>query len=364
MKMNTKQILDIAYSRADVDNSDYYSYKENYTALNDGWTSLYEKAINIGEKFFVKTLEVSGEVVELPEDFFQLESVRDYYGYPVERVNNVTELNSVNGYCLMNNKIYLNYDGLVYIGYYPVPEALTLYIKDLRDFNAFLEFGGATYTMYCASKGGKWRLYENGATALRTDGITFEVLNYKPTFIDINGNVNPENAPAMREDFETVYYIVNNKVYECGKSEPVAEADNINTKYFYVDGVKIIGTNVYTEYVNGNPITLNDYEGDRFENTPLFYYDYDPIKDTGIIVKSGDDYYIDCPFKTNTINIPNNTYIQTLANKLALYLRAKAGLDTTLLAQLLTDSEYTFADTLRQDTNAPVRIKNVNRRIR
>lgn len=365
MKINTKHILDIAYSRADVSNSDYYSYKENYTALNDGWTSLYEKAINIGEKFFVKTLEVKTDVIDLPEDFFQLESVRDFYGYPIDRVNNITELNSVNGYCLMNNKLYLNYEGSVYVGYYPVPETLSLYIEDKRDFDITLDYDNNIWTMYCACKGGKWRLYESEYKVLKTDGITFEILDYKPTFIDINGNVNPENTPAMREDFETVYYIKNDFVYECGKpNEELVEARDISNKYFYVENGHVVGTDTYTEYVNGNPVTLNDYEGDKFENTPLFYYDHDPIKNTGIIIKSGDKYFIDCPFKTNTINIPNNTYIQTLANKLALYLRAKAGLDTTLQVKMLTDSEYTFADTLRQDTNAPVRIKNVNRRIR
>ena len=69
---NAKDLIEQAQMLADLQNSDFISWKENIMFLDNAWTELYQQIINHGDKSFLKTLEFEGDRCELPCDFYQL----------------------------------------------------------------------------------------------------------------------------------------------------------------------------------------------------------------------------------------------------------------------------------------------------
>ena len=145
--MNTKDIIDKARQLADLQNSDYISYSENLTLLNDAYAKLYQKCINASDKIYLKKMELTpstcGEydnavAYELPCDFYQIYSVRGgngYYSHPILRKPK-DEVGVTSGYDIINNQLVLYgfSDASVQVEYFPVPD--TLYIA-----NESLELG-------------------------------------------------------------------------------------------------------------------------------------------------------------------------------------------------------------------------------
>ena len=83
MTYKTSDIIKRAKQLADLENSDFISYEENFMLINECYNKLYEKLINHNDKAFIKTVNLTGgyanggkAVYELPSDFWQLYGVR------------------------------------------------------------------------------------------------------------------------------------------------------------------------------------------------------------------------------------------------------------------------------------------------
>ena len=87
------EIVSRAMTLANIQNSSFVSATENRQVINDAFWALYQIMIDAGEVSMLKMIKhpafVEG-VYKLPDDFYQLYSVRDNYGNGVLRKNKNT----------------------------------------------------------------------------------------------------------------------------------------------------------------------------------------------------------------------------------------------------------------------------------
>ena len=78
---------------ANIQNSSFVSAQENRQVINDAFWELYQIMIDAGEVFMLKQIKnpsFTEGVYKLPDDFYQLYSVKDHYGNGVLRKNKNT----------------------------------------------------------------------------------------------------------------------------------------------------------------------------------------------------------------------------------------------------------------------------------
>ena len=84
------EIVQRAMTLANLQNSSFISATENRQVINDAFWALYQVMIDAGEVSMLKQIKqpvfTDGEY-KLPDDFYQLYSVRDNYGNGVLRKN-------------------------------------------------------------------------------------------------------------------------------------------------------------------------------------------------------------------------------------------------------------------------------------
>ena len=87
------EIVQRAMTLANIQNSSFVSAMENRQVINDAFWALYQIMIDAGEVSMLKTIKhpafIEGEY-KLPDDFYQLYSVKDHYGNGVLRKNKNT----------------------------------------------------------------------------------------------------------------------------------------------------------------------------------------------------------------------------------------------------------------------------------
>ena len=87
------EIVQRAMTLANLQNSSFISATENRQVINDAFWALYQVMIDAGEVSMLKQIKhpvfTDGEY-KLPDDFYQLYSVRDNYGNGVLRKNKNT----------------------------------------------------------------------------------------------------------------------------------------------------------------------------------------------------------------------------------------------------------------------------------
>lgn len=129
MVYTTNQIIEKARAISDIDNSSYVSYKENISLLNDAFTDVYNRIIQVGDNSFVKNMEGIGV---LPEDFYQLHSVKYQSGALVPRYSKGDYKNTPS-YEIIGNEIIIhgNNNQGVEIKYYTQPPVLTFKPDDI-----------------------------------------------------------------------------------------------------------------------------------------------------------------------------------------------------------------------------------------
>ena len=87
------EIVSRAMTLANIQNSSFVSATENRQVINDAFWELYQIMIDAGEVFMLKLIKhpaFTEGVYKLPDDFYQLYSVRDNYGNGVLRKNKNT----------------------------------------------------------------------------------------------------------------------------------------------------------------------------------------------------------------------------------------------------------------------------------
>lgn len=134
LKLTTNDLVTRARQLADLENSAFISWNENINLCNEAFQKCYQKAINRGEKFFVKEMEIGGNagidgfpaIVPLPTDFYQLEGLTDrWQGRPVVR-RTVNDANAQLCYEIKNGSLYIygHYTNPLTLSYYPIPKTL------------------------------------------------------------------------------------------------------------------------------------------------------------------------------------------------------------------------------------------------
>ena len=117
---------------ADLQNSDFISWKENIMFLDNAWTELYQSLINHGDKTYLQEFSFSGERTYLPDDFYQLYYVcytNGTYEKPIARKAK-TSTGQGPYYDIVGNELIIYRDSVsnmnkIKVQYYPVKQAIT-----------------------------------------------------------------------------------------------------------------------------------------------------------------------------------------------------------------------------------------------
>lgn len=135
IKYNASDVIKKAKQLADLENSDFISWNESLTLLNDAYQNIYQKSINKGNNDFVKVITTSEKAISLPEDFYQLKALtlkQDRFTTPIMRRPQNGSFNDLS-YDVYNNTIQINgySSGNIILEYYPTPTTLTLPGEDV-----------------------------------------------------------------------------------------------------------------------------------------------------------------------------------------------------------------------------------------
>ena len=125
--MKTSDLFKRAKQLADLEGSDFISWNEAISCINESNVGLYEKLINMGDNSFVKSYRTTKEEEELPNDFWQLKGVFLWNNGNLQTINRRADNNGTHhlSYELRNGKLYLfGKPNDVLVEYFPKPEKL------------------------------------------------------------------------------------------------------------------------------------------------------------------------------------------------------------------------------------------------
>ena len=125
--MKTSDLFKRAKQLADLEGSDFISWNEAISCINESNVGLYEKLINMGDNSFVKSFRTKESEEPLPEDFWQLKGVWLWNNGNLQTINRRADNNGIHhlSYELRNGKLYLfGKPNDVLVEYFPKPEKL------------------------------------------------------------------------------------------------------------------------------------------------------------------------------------------------------------------------------------------------
>lgn len=134
IRYNASDVIKKAKQLADLENSDFISWNESITLLNDAYQNVYQKSINKGNNDFVRVIQTSEKCINLPRDFYQLKALtlkQDRFVTPIMRRPQNGSFDDLS-YDIYNNTLLVNgfSSGTIILEYYPTPLTLTLPNKD------------------------------------------------------------------------------------------------------------------------------------------------------------------------------------------------------------------------------------------
>lgn len=135
IKYNASDVIKKAKQLADLENSDFISWNESLTLLNDAYQNIYQKSINKGNNDFVKVITTDEKAITLPNDFYQLKALtlkQDRFTTPIMRRPQNGSFRDLS-YDIYNNTIQINgySSGTIILEYFPTPVTLTLPGEDV-----------------------------------------------------------------------------------------------------------------------------------------------------------------------------------------------------------------------------------------
>lgn len=126
IKYKASDLVSAAVSLADLENSSFITSTENRMYINNAWEEIYQKAIDYGELYYLKKINVVPGDNNLPEDFYQLYNIKDENWNDIPRYNKNCDRNT-RWYRIENNKLYINGEpSSPFIEYFPAPETLDI----------------------------------------------------------------------------------------------------------------------------------------------------------------------------------------------------------------------------------------------
>lgn len=390
---NAKDLIEQAQMLADLQNSDFISWKENMMFLDNAWSELYQQIINHGDKSFIKTFTFQGDSCVLPCDFYQLHYICYSDGINRIPINRKAKTSLTSGpfYDLVGDEIII-YNKIIgqrqiEVEYFPVRDSITFASDDVKvngidgtvldvcDKNVLYVKTGEYFVKDIineketpVSKG--FILSDSGV--VNSDKPCFKKDNkvyytewmYGKLYVrKINGNVihildvaqNPDfptsQVNAMTEDSLLYYRNGNLERFdlETGKIETVKEG-LVNTRVYSLKG------DIYYETEDGvfcnDELLVPTMEYDTYHGVMKA----DEKTGYGILF---DNFVIKSVYENTELLFPNNVYYNYLAYQLAVYYKAKQEADASGMLSIAGAALKTFYDTLQRDTNESVRIANV-----
>lgn len=416
-----QDIINRSFQLADLENSDFISYSEKIAILNEAYTKLYQKLINLGDNNFVRIINTNNAEIELPPDFWQLKSVTlnnsGFLTQVLRRPANQT-LNYLS-YDLMNNTLVINGNRMgatVTVEYYPVPTTLTfpnkpkvlpasnivdmhkhyyitadttndvykLYDTEDSSIEITVNVPPSVYTRvhmeddyitFMTSVGSVYFNLMTGESTTVTDnsyvpayyrGKTFRYKASKLYFVDANIVAYDEVTTVVQTGLKAIIYSEDFSNYIALKLD-----GTVYSKSGAIDLKRSI-TKIHSHgndtvvCVSGTPyIATVDTDGTILSETLKDYAivsvtDFDDDTGYGMLTKQLGGKNTLISYMDNTVlDFPNNMYFTMLAYLLALSFKTKQGSDTTQLAAMATAAEDEFSDTLTKDDWGTVRITNM-----
>lgn len=392
---NAKDLIEQAQMLADLQNSDFISWKENMMFLDNAWSDLYQQIINHGDKSFMKTFSFEGDSYELPRDFYQLHYVCYNDGLnsiPITRKSK-TSLTGGPFYDLVGDEIiiYNRIGGLrnIEVSYFPVRDSIT-YASDDQRVNAI----DGTIIDVCD----KNVLYEQNGSYFIKDIINGSETTTQSGFMLTDNGViaNSETNPYFKKDNKAYYTEWSNGILSLKKKNgqtihtvEVATNPNFPTKKInalYKDQLVYVrdGNLESFDLETGTVETIAEglisdkvysFKDDLYWETkdgiivngevlvPTTHYDTyhgimkeDEKTGYGLLV---DRLVIKSVYNNTPLLFPNNVYYNYLAYKLATYYKIKQGSDPSGTMVAAESALKTFYNTILKDTNEYVRISNV-----
>lgn len=410
MKYKTSDIITKALQIADLTNSDFISWYEKVSMINDAYTMLYQKLIDIGDGSFVADFIASyGENV-LPPDFWQIKCINMVNNKTVTPVKRRADSEGYNtlSYEVRFDKLYINgtpcNSGDIVVSYWAKPKTLTFKpepavlnplitgsVMAVRDQAFFSTLDNKIYRYDCkdGAETESEALSETPRTLIPTDEmalVTTENHKYILSY-DTMGLTEVTGIP----------FITDSGVIGAIDSE---KKGKLNGHYIFdweydVDATLVVCDDDYSDfwylkegviYHNGDLVTVNDESisatGIYWETGNCWYYKsnevgfLDPDENLHLVTikngvvginkidgNTGYGYTVGTtvyPWVEDTVlDFPNSMYFQIMAYILGVQFKIKQGADASGIQNILSSMEQTFYDTLSQDANQPIRIKNV-----
>ena len=209
IRYNASDVIKKAKQLADLENSDFISWNESITLLNDAYQNIYQKSINKGNNDFVRVIQTSEKCINLPRDFYQLKALtlkQDRFNTPIMRRPQNGSFDDLS-YDIYNNTLLINgySNGTIILEYYPTPVTLTLPNKDeVIDLPI-----GSDETLVGA--------YKNVYFVKRTDKEDpSKPLYNKAYIVAINRDTGEETKVTKQSQYNEEYVISNDILFSIG----------------------------------------------------------------------------------------------------------------------------------------------------
>ena len=204
IRYNASDVIKKAKQLADLENSDFISWNESITLLNDAYQNIYQKSINKGNNDFVRVIQTSEKCINLPRDFYQLKALtlkQDRFNTPIMRRPQNGSFDDLS-YDIYNNKLLINgySNGTIILEYYPTPLTLTLPNEDVTIDLPI----GSDETLVGA--------YKNVYFVRRTDKEDPSKPLYNKTYIVAINRDTGEEAKVAEQSIYTEEYAVSNDI--------------------------------------------------------------------------------------------------------------------------------------------------------
>ena len=421
--MKTSDLFKRAKQLADLEGSDFISWNEAISCINESNVSLYEKLISMGDNSFVKSFKTKEKEEPLPEDFWQLKGVFLWNNGNLQTINRRADNNGVHhlSYEIRNGKLYLyGQPNDVLVEYFPKPNKLffkphdvaisldttqtyldchkhtflyesedtdqneTLSIIDLDGIKTakdFIEIAHDSIVYAFITENFVFIITENGLTIYDIlSGYSVTVTGYAPLvtesgkelLIDENGVIkyfHIGNGSISLSEVKTVENIGGGEFYTA--SDDLEDFFYINNEEVYHNTDTISGyarNIIYSDkkcYVLGDiglSVINADNEVTIIENSTglnVGFIGIDERTGYGYCSKKFGAYYVSPYCEDTPLNYPSSLYFQIISFILAIMFKSKQGADVSLLSSQLEMAEQTFLETLGSDAFQFPRMGNV-----
>ena len=306
IRYNASDVIKKAKQLADLENSDFISWNESITLLNDAYQNIYQKSINKGNNDFVRVIQTSEKCINLPRDFYQLKALtlkQDRFVTPIMRRPQNGSFNDLS-YDIYNNTLLINgySSGTIILEYYPTPLTLTLPNKDeVIDLPI-----GSDETLVGA--------YKNVYFVKRTDKEDPSKPLYNKTYIvAINRDTGEEAKVAKQSTYTEEHTISNDILFSIGDYVLFTGIHhNAVSPGTYNDFDCIIRLNIVDFSLNTQD--RKDKYGDYLANAFSFYDDTEcDLSITSNIILRATIYGKDYDISNNNVKLPNKAFITVLS---------------------------------------------------